>query len=264
MEREKQVMSFKTFFIIAATISLIIYYKCSPTLSYIWASFRDDTEAYESFLNQFSYGELPQKASDRLYILQEDEIWQKATKENEFYGLQQYINVYPGGKYKGKAKRQIENLYKDWSWVQQQNTIKHYEGFIKRFPNHDKVEWVKKRVIDLEVAQIASSKHGKIPVSQVLSLGGSTVEIKVNNGTGYVLIVRYSGSQSKKIVIPKGGSHSLKLTPGGYRIGASVKAPNVTNYYGKQDMSGGTYSSSFYIQRSFNGLTPPMPDFQLR
>jgi hypothetical protein len=60
--------------------------------------------------------------------------------------------------------------------------------------------------------------------------------------------VRYSGIESKKIVLSPRQRKSTTLKKGNYRIAASVNASNVTNYAGKENLSGGDYSSEYYIQ----------------
>lgn len=139
-------------------------------------------------------------------------------------------------------------LLNDYDWVRSQDSLPIYKRFAARFPNHDKIEEVQKRIIDLEVARIGAGEHGEMPRAQSLSYGGSTVEVKIENNTRYALTVRYSGPDSKMIVVPISASETITLAPGDYQIAASVPAGNVTNYYGRDSMRGGKYSSSFYIQ----------------
>ena len=74
----------------------------------------------------------------------------------------------------------------------------------------------------------------------------------MNNKTGYELSVRYSGPESKKLVIPTGSIKSIILPPGEYQVAATVTARNVRNYFGRDKIQGGSYSSEFYIKSEYS------------
>jgi hypothetical protein len=147
-----------------------------------------------------------------------------------------------------KEVEERERLQDNWEWVQTQDSLPIYKRFATRFPNHPEIEAIQKRIIDLEVKEIAAGEYGEMPKAQPLSYGGSTVDMEIENKTGYVLTVRYSGTNSKMIVLPVASTESITLVPGDYQVAASVSASNVTNYYGRDTMQGGKYSSSFFIQ----------------
>ena len=147
-----------------------------------------------------------------------------------------------------KEIEERERFQDNWEWVQTQDSLPIYKRFATRFPNHPEIEAIQKRIIDLEVKQIAAGEYGEMPKAQPLSYGGSIVDVEIENKTGYVLTVRYSGTDSKMIVLPVASTKSIALIPGDYQVAASVSASNVTNYYGRDTMQGGKYSSSFFIQ----------------
>src|SRR5207237_740973 len=134
-----------------------------------------------------------------------------------------------------------------------------YRRYLQRNPSDSRRAAIERKIIDLEVAEIAAGDHGTLPAAQRLSSNsyGRFADICVENGTSYELTVRYSGSDSKKIVIPAGETSSLQLAVGAYTVAASVSAANVRNYVGTDTLQGGQYSSRFYIRSSF-GL-PPSP-----
>ena len=139
--------------------------------------------------------------------------------------------------------------------------MEHYRRFATRYPTHSQIAAIEKRIIDLEVKEIAAGEYGEMPRAQALSYGGTTTDVEVENKTGYELTVRYSGPDSKKLVIPVGATRTIALVPGAYQVAASVNAANVTNYYGSDSMQGGRYSSSFFIQTSFGGSSFSTPSF---
>jgi hypothetical protein len=90
--------------------------------------------------------------------------------------------------------------------------------------------------------------------------GGTRVKIDIKNDTRYELTVRYSGEESKKVVIPKGETQNIDLPPGAYRVAASVSAAQVLNYYGNNTLEPGSYSERFYISSEFGSGPLQLPD----
>lgn len=144
-----------------------------------------------------------------------------------------------------KVAERIERKY-DLKWLKEQDDLDLYQNFASRIPTREQETWLKKRIIDLEVDKIAKGEHGDLPQAQATSYGGSTTKITIKNGTGYLLTVLYSGPSSKRVVLAVGATEKIGLSPGSYKVAASVSAAHVRNYYGQSSMRGGEYSSSFY------------------
>jgi hypothetical protein len=134
--------------------------------------------------------------------------------------------------------------------VKEQDKIPHYQRFLSRNTGHPQRAWMEKRIIDLEVDAIAAGEHGTLPKAETAGDAAATgpAGVEIENGTGYELTVRYSGGESKKVVIPSGGNESFELPNGAYRVAASVNAARVNNYYGKEDFSGGRYTIRYFIK----------------
>ena len=79
-----------------------------------------------------------------------------------------------------------------------------------------------------------------------LKTGFYTQQITIN-GTSYTLTILYSGPDSKRLVINAGGTKSVRLKNGQYRVAASVSAANVSNYAGSENLNGGSYNVDYYI-----------------
>jgi nicotinamide mononucleotide adenylyltransferase len=212
------------------------------------------------FLRNFPETTKTDAARARDYAIVED-AWKKVSKERSVRALGQFINDYGDTARSKDAARRIQELYDDYDWVKEQDKLLYYQTFAKKFPNHPMREAIEKRIIDLEVQDIAAGDHGEMPRAEALTYGGTSSVLDVENKTGYVLTVRYSGPDSKKLVIPVGATRSISLSPGNYRVGASVDAAHVTNYYGSDTLRGGTYSSSFYISTSTLGVPDFTPDY---
>ena len=206
----------------------------------------------QKFLKDWPETTMTAKAEARIVEIAEQR-WKDVSVSRSIADIRNYLSAFPEAKKSREAEARIQHLLNDWDWVREQDDLDHYKRFITAFPRHTEKEWIEKRIIDLEVKKIAAGEFGEMPKAQPLSYGGAAAEVTVENQTGYVLTVRYSGPDSKKLVIPVGATHSVSLPPGDYQIAASVSAANVSNYYGKDTMKGGKYSSNFFIRSSFGG-----------
>ena len=274
----------------------------SPWPLYRWAAYRDSVDSYREFVAWHPESSYVPLANDRIRILREPEVWAAARASGVASPLQSYLRDYPDGSHLEEARSllreqsearwrllstsrsepelrafmgahpeservsdaeaRIMALHDDWTWVREQDSLDHYQRFLERFPNHDQRSWIERRIIDLEVAEIAAGEHGVLPRAEPLRLGGASASVEVENGTGYELTVRYSGPSSLKLVIPVDATRFASLAPGSYQVAASVDAFNVRNYYGTDSMAGGQYSSRFYIEGS--GARSPSPGIPRR
>lgn len=275
--------------IFALLIALLVAYF-HPTPQYEFAKYQDTISSYQAFLERFPFSEHYGAANERLRVLRDDIVWEEAIQKDSINSFRFYAQRYPDGKHladarqrivkladaewaktaqsrsetellaflknypettqKAAAEGRIQALNDDLAWVKEQDNLARYQKFAERFPSHPDIAWIQKRIIDLEVQQIAAGDYGTMPEAQATTRGGSVVRVEVENETGYELTVRYSGPESKKLVIPIAKTGHLSLQPGNYQVAASVTAASVTNYYGQQTMQGGEYASNFYIETS--------------
>ena len=186
-----------------------------------------------------------------------DGEWRKIAAGRSVVAIEKFLEDYHETSMRAEAEQRIQELHNDLEWVREQDSLDHYQRFATRYPDHSERSWIEKRIIDLEVKQIAAGEYGELPRAKPLSYGGSTVEVEVENQTVYELTARYSGPESKKLVITRGATQKVSLPPGDYKVAASVTAANVRNYYGTDVMRGGQYSSIFYIQSEYGGFPIP-------
>ncbi len=248
--------------IIAACGVVLMFVMFAPWPHFEWATIRDRIDSYEAFIKRFPESGYVADAKDRIRKLRDDDVWDKAVASGRFDSFKNYVKVYPDGKHLAGADNRIQGFYNDWNWVRAQDNLSDYQRFAGRFPGHPQMAWLQKRIIDLEVKGISAGKFSEMPRAQPRSFGGLSVEIEVENRTGYELTVRYSGPDSQKHVLPKGETRTIRIQPGDYKVAASVSAANVTNYYGKDKLGAGKYSSSFYVETSINGISIPSYPFR--
>ncbi|MGI8437980.1 MAG: hypothetical protein ACR2NX_13940 [Chthoniobacterales bacterium] len=276
-------------FALAVFIAAFTIFLFQPWTQYRWAAFKDTVPVYESFIARHPATDYAGSARERIRILRENSVWRVAKVSEDINKLRDYLRIYPDGKYTAEARtrcvaladqqwaplaksrsesairqflkdypettrieeaeKRVQQLYDDFTWVQEQNTVEAYKRYLERNPQVANRAAIETTIIDLEVAAIASGEHGVLPKAQPISSDSrsSYAEVTVENSTGYELTVRYSGPDSKKIVIPAGATNSLSLGVGTYTVAASVSAFNVRNYVGTDTMRGGGYESRFYI-----------------
>ncbi|MDC0048744.1 hypothetical protein OAL09_05320 [Verrucomicrobia bacterium] len=279
----------------AAGIFFILFLFLHPTPHYIWVKSGGGVERYQNFVERFPSSDLADQAREKIRIWSEEDVWDEAIERNQIDGFRNYLKVYPDGYYINEAEAKsseiaddiweglsasrsedeirefireypetsqldavevrIQELYNDWSWVRVKDDLQSYKRFAMNFPEHAQMAWINKRIIDLEVREIASGKYGALPKAQPVSGGGAKAMITIKNNTSYTLTIRYSGPDSKKVSVSRRSSTVVNLIPGAYKVAASVDAANVTNYYGERSLKGGKHNTSYYIETSsFRGF----------
>ncbi|RYZ83580.1 MAG: hypothetical protein EOP04_19715, partial [Proteobacteria bacterium] len=219
-----------SFIAIIATILLIIFH---PWPHFQWAIFQNNISSYERFAHRFPSSDYTDFAHDKIHVLRESEVWSRAKRTGQIEMFRDYVSAYPDGKHLDEAEtriskladaqwqkidssrsvsainkflahypetsmmhaaeQRIQELYNDWNWVREHDSLDHYQRFAARYPNHPERRWIEKRIIDLEVKEIAAGEYGEMPRAQPVRYGGSTAEVSIENQTGYELTVRYSG-----------------------------------------------------------------------
>lgn len=211
-------------------------------------------EAYNDYLKSNPEGKHRSQAIENIAKINEEKtvlpIWNKTLQIGTYQAFAEFLRNYPKSSYAKQAQDNLDKIESaEWEKATRTNTIRGYQTFKSKFPNSDYVEVAEKRIIDLEVDKIFDGDYGMLPPLNKDSYGGykSTNSVEIYNNTGYNLTIRYSGSESKKIVLYPKQRLTTTLPNGIYRITASVNAANVRNYAGNETLSGGNYSSEYYI-----------------
>ncbi len=209
--------------------------------------------AIQEYLTKYPDAPPQTAAAARALIVElADETWKRIAPSRSESEIRDFLKDHPETTQKAAAEARVEELFNDWSWVREQDSLESYKRFLDRFPDHAEREWIERRIIDLEVKQIAEGKYGDLPQAETRMVGGNESKIEVRNDTQYELTVRYSGPLSQKLVIPARETRHANLRPGEYKVAASVAAADVRNYYGTQTMEGGLYNSNFFIHYEYN------------
>lgn len=221
--------------------------------------------SYNRYLSSSPRGNYAYTAKSRINKIEEERYvlpeWEKATTLNNYKAYKNFYSLYPNSSYANTAKSRMEMIEsRDWRKANSSNSISGYKNYISNYPNTEMADIARKRIIDLEVENIFKGDYGYLPPMNKTSTFGygqtrpKTNTIEIENDTRYVLTVWYSGNTSKKIILNPGQNSTFSLPNGSYKVAASVKASNVTNYAGNENLSGGSYESKFYIEtrKGFN------------
>ncbi|MFZ9938382.1 MAG: hypothetical protein ACO3JG_15190 [Luteolibacter sp.] len=175
--------------------------------------------------------------------------WKRLEKSSYIAELEAFIRKFSSHEVAGLAKKRIAALCRNAEWVSSQDRLELDRKHLSLVPDSSRRAEFEKRVIDLEVAEIARGEHGKLPPADpVQSTGGTEANIEIENHTRYTLTVRYSGRQSYRFDIPAGQTRVVHLATGPYQVAATVSSPSVIPYAGSDTLQGGRYSSKFYIE----------------
>lgn len=175
------------------------------------------------------------------------------SETDDVYAIQEYLDSNKLPEYRASAKNRLEELKASakkeaYAEATSENSAKKWKEFLELYPDFEKKEQIKDRIIGLEVDDIFSGKYEDIPKAvRSGNVNTITSSVSIKNDTPYTLTVLYSGVENKRMVITSGQSELVKLKSGNYRVTASVSSANVTNYAGKELLQG-SYSSSFYIR----------------
>ncbi len=142
---------------------------------------------------------------------------------------------------------------KAWETATALGAVSHFKKYLDKYPNGVWVEEAEKSIIDLEVDEALKGDYEAMPTMSKVgsSYGSTTTSIRVSNNTEYVLVIMYSGSASKKLVLQPHTTSSISLPNDTYRIVASVAVGSVRKYAGTKSMDGGSYTTSYYITTSY-------------
>ena len=134
-----------------------------------------------------------------------------------------------------------------WKTANFINTIEGYKDYIKRYPKGKYVDEANKRIIDIEVRNVINSgDYGQLPAAQKISYGRSNRStIRIHNESNHTITIRYSGKNSVKVVLGGFQSRTIILPSSIYDVVAT--SPGVRSFYGKENLTGGDYESTYRI-----------------
>lgn len=195
------------------------------------------------------------EAGKLLKVIEEEQAWNNSS---DLASLENYLTVYPEGKYSSQASDKIEELRilketSEYESALSLNSSSTWKSFILNYPTRSDIEEIKKRIIDCEVNEIMqATTTGVLPTSTPSSYEYSaSSSISITNDTQCELTVRYSGVDVEVIEIPIGSTRTLNLSSGNYKIAATACG---SNYAGTENLHG-AYSSKYYIVTSRNRIS---------
>lgn len=213
----------------------------------------------EEFISKNSTSPYSRKAQSAINSIC-DSLYRIADEKSTATGWKQYQKKVPKEYYKDSEKK-IEYIKKygwsteakAWKMALAENNIPAFEKYRELYPKGAHASLCEKKLINLKVDQMFDGKHGTLPnMTQTGYGGGYSSYITVTNSTEYTLTLLYSGPDTKRLVIPAGGTSSIRLSNGHYRIAAYSSGTGVGSFTGTETLDGGEYCAEYYIQTSFH------------
>ena len=226
------------------------------------ASLKNTISAYDEYIRKNPSGAHVRDARIIIASIAEQTVvlpkWNEARRLNTRQAYERFLSMYPNSSYADDAVDALERFEAaDWRTALGLNSIKGYTAYLQKNPTGEHADIAQKKIIDLEVDKIFRGDHGQLPQMSRDGYSSSyslTNTVEITNNTAYRLTLRYSGIESRKIVLNPRQQKSITLKNGSYRVAASVDAANVRNYAGVENLSGGSYSTEYYIRsESYRG-----------
>lgn len=201
--------------VILFTAIIIASSAIRDELHWRWASYKDQAESYEGYLDSrpngrhtteakklydersWSYAKIPStiqsfevylgKHPEGKYISQANNSidtlrWMQAKEENTAISYQRYIDAQPNGNFINEATSNKTSLLKDktpYLAVQKEGTRQSYENFIAQFPGHQLESKARSALQDMEGRDIVDLINQKKVQAKTRGSGIESVEIEI-------------------------------------------------------------------------------------
>lgn len=109
-------------------LALAIIPTTRDEIHWRWASHKDETASYESYVKTWPEGRHADEAQARY----DEHGWKDAQTANTVNGYERYVQLYSEGKYVAEAKDNIESLH--WQEATAANTVRSYRSYVATHP----------------------------------------------------------------------------------------------------------------------------------
>lgn len=165
--------------IILVVIALAMIPTIRDEIHWQWASHKNETTSYESYVNTWPGGRYAAEARGRY-----DELgWADAQAVNTVQGYERYVQFHGNGKYVTEAKDNIETL--QWQEAVVANTIQGFEQYLERHPDGKRVSVANEGIESLHrgepfaaTALFNAVRNGCIDSAEILLKAGVNPNIK--------------------------------------------------------------------------------------
>ena len=114
--------------IVVAALALAIIPSTRDEIHWQWASHKDETASYESYVTTWPTGRHASEGKARY----DQHGWAEATAANTVQGFERYVQLHGDGKHVAEAKDNIESLH--WQEATAANTSRSYRQYITTNP----------------------------------------------------------------------------------------------------------------------------------
>lgn len=282
-----------------ASDSILVDYLSKHSINFVVNNGRGNEEHYNYIQSLLFQNKLSQGISGLLDVTKWDSIYYQKTKFtidwdstyiqkaqlaidslcNKFYNEALEVNTIDAWKiFQAKVN---PNLYRDsqerinsleqnywksdknaWELALKYDILEYYQKYLDLYPKGEK----SKEAIQKVISFLKNDKNILPPLNKTISNSSSFSFIHIKNSTSYTLYVYFSGKGSKYIVIPPNSKSGIRLVNGEYEYVATVKNPQIRDFWGIESLNGGEYQTEFYIDspnHQFYRQTVPSPTYKI-
>ncbi len=114
--------------IVVAALALAIIPTTRDEIHWQWASRKDETASYKSYVNAWPTGRHAREGKTRY----DEHGWAEASTANTVQGFERYVQLHPDSKHVAEAKDSIESLH--WQEATTANTVQGFERYEQLYP----------------------------------------------------------------------------------------------------------------------------------
>lgn len=164
--------------------------------------------------------------------------------------------------YANQVRAVLPQIYLDWGKQLEAErnydlAIEKYQLILDKFPDstlvnqaREAIERAEVAIAVNEIAKLPDEEKGELPPPSGFVVAGlGDPVLIVENGTEYVLTVRYKGPLVIQLVLQPNEVTEITLRPGIYEVAATVSDPSVMPFYGRATFeTDRMYETFFYIE----------------
>ncbi|MDP5170822.1 MAG: hypothetical protein NWR72_11300 [Bacteroidia bacterium] len=133
--------------------------------AWIQASEKNTSQAYSTYVAQWSQGKYVAEAIRRIAQIKEESLWNWAKKQDQIHSLEKYLDLYPEGYYSQEAYERIDQIEElsAWTLASTEDSISGYLEFRRSYQDSQYAEEAAKRIVALVKARSTGAKKGTAP-----------------------------------------------------------------------------------------------------
>lgn len=214
-------------------------------------------EAMQRFRSKYSQGHFFANAGEQMDVLKSAQIaLEKARQTGRYHDYRAVLSHCKNCQFARTATTEMERLDDEtWRRSKENASVEAYETYLQAFPEGIHTQEATRYIVEKEIEAIRKKgQYSNMPeMTPVESASGkhfNLTKIEITNYTAFQLTVRYAGPTARRLVFKPHETKTIELQKGVYVIAASLDAAFVQDYLSEENLQGGFYQNSYYINTS--------------